>query len=75
MRIPQIYEILEMLSACSQFDERAWASRDVGAASIPHGIQIMNNAIGFALACTLIIVAVSLIRKIVTNRSHISRPN
>ena len=44
--------------------------KNEAAASAGYGIHTLTTAIGFALACTLVIALFSLIRKIIIGRPH-----
>ena len=68
MRMKVIYSIIMFMTAFS--DVGVYAAEDGAAASAGYGIQIMTTAIGFALACTLVIALLSLIRKIIISRPH-----
>jgi flagellar biogenesis protein FliO len=61
-----IYSIVMFLTA---FPAVCVTAAENGA-SAGYGIHIMNTAIGFALACTLVIALLYLIRKLLISRSH-----
>jgi len=68
MRMKVLYSISMFLTAFCAVG--VYAAENEAAASAGYGIHTLTTAIGFALACTLVIALFSLIRKIIIGRPH-----